>query len=354
MPLIAWPRLGGRKGRMVNLCGGTTDSVTGDYGTVGNLYDVWFDWPWDAWIKPQIDAAHALGANVVRFIFDATLRIGDASHHGNPTWRGTISDATMVARLDQLITYLDGLGMYFYATASEAWALQTAGVIGTDIQAHIERFAEIVSGYSNVVALDIANEHDACTELVTYRAAMIAAAKTAMSPVLPVSASIFSNTLTGTPWGATPASRATYQDLIDSGADFIDNHFYTRAFSPTDLAGLFALNVPIVIGEMGIDYNGNFASGAADGGSAARRAAYYDAIVTLSECPEIQATGVWAMVQMSDSPGNDWGLYGKTQDGSNVFIDPRTEMTTRFQLIPKAYATSGSGRFSSVFSGVVR
>ncbi len=330
-----------KKGRMVNLCGRPTDSVTGDYGTVGNLYDIGYDWPWTTWLKPQIDAAYGLGANVVRLISDATLRVGDASHHGGPTWRGTITAQDFADRLDQLITYLDSLGMYFYATAVESWAAGTAGLSAANIQAYLEEYVALVTDtqYTNVVGIDLCQEFDATTgsEITGNLAALIAASKAARSRLLPVTCSVFSFTATGTPWGADPTSRSTYATLLSAGADYIDNHFYTHMPTPAELVNLFALGVPVVIGEIGINFNGSFDTSTVDGASAGKRATWYDGIVALSQLEEIQATGIWAAVQMSDFAGNDWGLFGKTQDGSNVLTDPRTEMTTRFATVKTAY-----------------
>ena len=83
MPSLAFPQLPSTlRLRGTNIVPRAADTGNGGYATPANFYDLLYDWgtsngdPWNDWIKPQIDAAAASGCNLVRFMFDATVRVG--------------------------------------------------------------------------------------------------------------------------------------------------------------------------------------------------------------------------------------------------------------------------------------
>jgi hypothetical protein len=76
-------------------------TAPGDY----SLEDLWSNWNWSGWIRPQIDKALALGAKAIRLI--GSVQVVNL---------GTISQATYNARMAQFCAYCVANGLAIYPT----------------------------------------------------------------------------------------------------------------------------------------------------------------------------------------------------------------------------------------------
>ena len=329
--------------RGANIVPKPTDSGNGDYGSRANSYDTWRLWDWSGWIKPQIDAAAALGANCIRMQGDAVVRVGDATNHGSATWNGTITLAAFNAQLDQLITYLASKGMYFYACAFDGSF--TGGITEANLQQYVTDYTTQVSknSYTNVIGIDVMQEFDAYSINITPAQAITAAKAVfgAGQTTLPVTCSC--NGASGAS-GLNPSSNTAYSTAAAAGADYLDCHIYYTP-SAADLDPLLANTLgagssalPVFIGETGINYSANPNAGStATPITALSRMKHYDYLLRLfnRDVASLRGYCAWAITKEWTTDSQDWGLYDNAQDGSKNFTTPRTEETNRFKLISK-------------------
>lgn len=341
---VAFEQFGGVKFRGANIVPRPGDSGNGGFGVPANFYDLLYEWgtegptsaAWTEWIKPQIDAVKALGGNCIRFMFDATVRVGDADHHGVAVWRGSITAPQMASMLDQLITYLASQQMYFYATATEIRPVNAANLSTAALLSYITEYVETVShpAYHNVIAVDVLQEANGenGVSLDNLEAAISTALTTRLTPV-PVTCSCNGDR------AANPATESYWGRLAAAGVDFFDYHRYwqgTANRAHLDLLIDNQWNIPVVVGETGIPHSGRFQTGPADGNSAQLSAAYYDGIVAMGSRYDVQLVAVWSSVPNETNPPDeaDYGMYNIAQDGSFAFTSPRAERVSRFMQLP--------------------
>lgn len=341
----AFPDFAGIKFREVNLVPRPTDSGNGSNvptPTPAYFYDLMYDIGtngpsdpgWTQWLKPQIDAMHSIGVNCIRIILDPTARVGDASHNGPATWRGSLTKPQFTSFLDLLITYCGSLGMYVYPSGAEPWAMDN--LTSAQLLAYFQEFAEIcsTSTYTNVIGLDVLQEFDRSTYVNTdaLLLGIMTAARTGLQRSMPLTCSV----ATYTNW-ATAVPRAAA-----AGVDFLDLHSYLYQ-TPLWLNYLIpnAWRLPVIVAETGVGYNGGyFAAGNAQEvthpySSELRARHYQDFVSGLGNRFDMQLTGVFGATKEWPADNQDWGLFSEAQDGSYNFTTQRPEVVAPFTLIPE-------------------
>lgn len=355
----AFPQLAPKRFRGVNLVPRPTDTGNGPNNPVAMpaiFYDLLFDIGtnaatdvgWTHWLKPQIDAARAQGANCVRLIFDPSVRVGDASHHGPATWRGALTAPQFALAFTTIANYLASLNMYFYPAAAEPQCVDP--LTAAMVNAYVTEFTALASStsYHNVIGIDLIQEFGRSTYAMTTGVlkSLMTLAKAALVKKLPLTNSIY---MAGSLAAALVTVTSNVPIAIASGVNFLDFHDYFETVAL--FLSLVTPNVnrlPIVIGESGIPYNGaangnyfdpanNPAQEAVNPKSSALRARHYqDVIAAFGARFDVQLIHAWAIVKEWPTDDQDWGLYSDAQDGSFAFTTTRPEMTGPFQTVPTA------------------
>ena len=347
----AFPALAGVRLRELNIVNGTNDSGNGlAYGIPSNFYDLCYDWAnggtnstrWTQWVKPQIDAAANAGANCVRMTFDATVLVGDSTHHGAANWRGTITVAQLNAMIDQICQYTAGKGMWFYATGTDSRPLND-GNLGTNaICQYLSNYVARVSLYDNVPAIDLVQEADGTVNGSNALCALsvnqfIATARQFEQRRIPLTCSLNGASQAS---DLNPANRWQFYNLYAAGADFFDCHAY-YLYYPADFLPAInnPWNLPVAIGETGIAFWGGWGNGAAQQTnqpySSELRREFFDNVKALSLQPAFQMVGVWATVPNADVDSENFGLYNGDQDQNYNFTNVNNWLP-QFQAIPKS------------------
>lgn len=109
----------------------------------GNFGNLWKDWPWASWIKPQIDLAIGLGANLVK--------LGGGSVEAQLS--GYITAPTAATQAQQFLDYCAGTGLLVYWTMGN-----TSTSVESGAAALIATELGVLNGYPNVVGIDMCNE----------------------------------------------------------------------------------------------------------------------------------------------------------------------------------------------------
>lgn len=345
--------VGGVRYRGANLVPKPTDTGNGNFQVRACFYDTWgAGWDWDGWIKPQIDAMASIGINAIRMQGDFLVRYATASSSfsGAATfvYSGTISAATYASRLDQVITYCASKGMSFYACGGDFNFVNSSFTL-SQINAYLAEYVNVVSNpaYTNVIGIDLCQEVDGgsgwSAQVLSNAPAIITNAKAALRKNLPVT---FSLNGASNAAGLNPATRGVFTNIATSGADYLDVHLYYTP-GPGDI--LPAVNnpwgLPLIVGEIGINYNGSQDFSAAQETthpySSEKRIIFWDAVVNnIATVSGVKGTIVWASVKEWPTDAQDWGLFGSAQDPTTkAFTDPRTASIARVQKFP----VSGGG-----------
>ena len=108
------------------------------------------DWPWDTWIKPQIDSVvgNEIGCNCIRMI-------GDFSG----VFTGLFSQATYNEHWAQLVSYCAELGVYVIIAGGDQ--SQVTGMTNRDIQSNVISLLAALSRFNNVAYVDVMQEQNA-------------------------------------------------------------------------------------------------------------------------------------------------------------------------------------------------
>lgn len=323
MSIYVNPLLAGAKIKGVNGVPRGSDAS----GAYQPWYTIGYQWgtshvsdPWNAWIKPQINLAHALGFNGFRFFLDASLRISTSE---GPT----LTAPQLAANIDQMATYLASLGMWFYPCLTDGRTINHFSLSVSPVESYLAELAAVLTQHVNIFAIDCVQEiDDTNTSTIAYTNAAnwIAAVKGALTKPIPVTCSLN---------GASSSSDLVWSrasPLISAGADFADFHvYYDAATADIDPlvfnAGSGAAGTtdsPVMIGEMG--------SPSTDTGTQITNR--YTTLAAWANHARIQATFVWAMVDMAGV--QTFGVYTDHQDGSDVFDTPRSTQVTKTGLMP--------------------
>ncbi len=347
-PTCAYPLFKGRRFRGGNIVPRTTDSGNGNFGVAACYYQLIYDWatndasdPWTNWIKPQIDAIATVGGNFVRCFHDITVILGDSSHHGAATWKGSITYNQFNATLDQLITYLASKNMYFFGTATDSRPFLDSGINnGTNINTYFANYAATISSnsYSNVIGFDVINEYNAGGNsgniIADNLGSIIGVAKAARVKNIATTCSCLLGGPSTAPTIATMLA-TNFPALATAGVEFFDIHVYWYQ-DPGDLTSVFANSqgLAVTVDEIGVPFTGTFSTANVTGSSLAQRTDYYDRIALMSTSYPMQSVCCWSIApNFVGNQSNDYGMF----DTSFV---ARTELTSRFSLIPVGMANT--------------
>lgn len=342
----AFPQLAGLRLRGANLVPRPTDTGNGDTNpiTPANFYDLFYDLgtngatdvAWTRWLKPQIDAAAAIGLNCLRIICQPTVRVGDASHHGPETFRGTITNGQLQSAYDTIITYCAGKGIYFYPALMEAASVDT--LTTAQILQFVDEATAIVSSasYTNVLGIDVVQECDrsAWAMTPTNLAQAHTHARAALVKKIPITSSVSGN---------VTALFVAPPIIASAGVDFFD--FHTYLYTNTIWLNLVSPNfwrLPIITGETGIAYNGFFfdhpgtpAQETTRPFSSELRARHYQNVSAgFGKRYDQQATIVWGMTKEWPADDLDMGLVSDAQNASFAFTTQRPEWVGPLQTVP--------------------
>lgn len=353
----AAPGLAGKKFLGLNIVPRPTDDGNGASVSPSVMYQFIYDYltegptgpTWLQWIKPQIDAAQAVGCNCVRWYWDVSTMVGDASHMvpaktwnvGLPqqftipavTYLGPVTWDQFATGIQNVCQYLASKGMYYYPTATECQPVDYVTEAG--LLTYIDHFIAEIIKYPNVIAVDVIMEVDRCTYMQTPAnvcTVMNRARAARGSSTLPLTCSISSLALNNSIF------QSNLPNVLSGGVDFIDNHVYVRGSWSPVMGYLFqhASGLPIAMGEGGLTYSGELFSNPQVAAhetthpkSSELRAQYYqDVIAGFGRRPDLQLYTPYGVTdQHLTDDTQKWGVYFITQDGNYAFTTQKPEMT---------------------------
>lgn len=260
--------------------GGNIVPKATDGGLWTNLYN---NWDWAGWIKPQVDNIAAIGANAIRLV-------------GGPdgVLNGTYTQATYLAHWKQLLDYCASKNLYVYAAGGDNPQM-TNGKTILDAQPILVAHASLLELYANAIAFDVWQESNG---LVTAADGTTVTNAIRAVSTLPLT---FSHT------NVTAALMADATFLASSGAygfggivDFFDVHVYFNA-ALADLNALWALtSLPLMIGEFG----------AAQNNTQAQQTVIYQRVRDfMATRPDVMGAFVWAITDQDTVNTNQWGVF---------------------------------------------
>lgn len=283
----------------------------------GGWRQFWSEWDWDDWIKPQIDASVAIGANCLRFIGNSLCVI-----------EGDISLGQYLTQWEQVVDYAAELGVNVFPCCDDVGHF---GLTTYDDSAALARYAEIatvmaslgaaLAPHGHVIGIDVTNE--ACSrwpdnETASNIGVLLDALALFVNALRANTTKALTNSRTAhTPerWDSLPAQ------LLDPLCDFISVHSYYTP-SPSDLATLKTKawgKKPILIGEFGANFEIDSAA----------RTARYEAFKTLIEGDtQIRGGLAWAGYDTNSTDANKWGMFDASDNS------PRTDITSVFSTFP--------------------
>lgn len=251
---------------------------------------MWTNWPWANWLKPQIDLAVARGANCF------TIK-------GPPgaALNGGLSQSVVAGDLRQFLDYTASIGCYVYACIGQYEGTPTQNINNAGFVAGVH------APYPHVVGIDAWNEtFNMPADYPTAAQAIMAAVRSACS--IPVTCSV------GNGMGPNLSLLAS----VAAYCDFIDVHPYAP-IAP-DWAYLRAQPwwKPFIIGEAG----SNVAAGAST------QTAFYNGLAS-TYATQRDCFGVVGFC-MVDYDNGQWGMYDTVPGGTL-----RTQISSAFDAWPK-------------------
>jgi hypothetical protein len=339
---FAFPALAGTKFTLLNVVNGTNDSGNSpSFGVPANFYHMDWAWGtngptatnWTQWIKPQIDAAKLAGANAIRLMWSADAFIGDATHHGLATWEGSNNLVQLQNEIGQFCSYCASNGLYAYPAATESRVIDIGNLNTNLLCQYLSNFVACASSYDNVVGIDAVQEADGATggsnNAVAQNVGMwIAAAKSGRTRLIPVTCS-----LNGAAYSTdlNPTNRWFFAKLAAAGADYFDPHWYYRA-SIYDFWPVITnqWNLPVIFGECGINFNGNWTTGNAQETthpySSEKRDDFFFTLFAVAQLPYFQLRGNWGIAPNWLTNEEDWGMYDGSQSATYALTNSRRQI----------------------------
>jgi hypothetical protein len=276
---------------------------------------MWAEWDWTNWIKPQVDRAVALGMNTVRVIGSAECVIVDPI----PVTLPKISQATYLARWQQLVEYCQSVGLYLYPVVVQKWDFidtqtPTYNFQASNVTNVVTATAQLLGVYTNVIGFDCFQEGDATYGLAVADVLAMYSAIRAVAPTVPLTTSNSTGgfgTLRGF-WDDTTS--LSYQAwTATGGSDFIDIHLYTDALVASDLDGFIQrVGKPVLIGEFGDSVDQT------TGAIAAR----YAAMAAVHNRQGVIGSLVWALADQTTTSTDEWGVWDNTGFSQPSFPSP--------------------------------
>lgn len=266
---------------------------------------LWNEWDWTNWIKKSIDLSKGQGVNTFRIIGG----IGGI-------FEGRYTRTAYLARLQQLVEYLQQQGMYMYACGGDIRHLERAD--GSFVKAELVTQANLLKNYDNVIGFDLMNELGATFNIVGQRQALgwakeWASAVKATAPNIPLTYSQVSTRL---------SDYDTYREM-DRYCDFHDVHLYptpTAQMGNHTIAPLLAMtDKQILIGEFGANRGSMTAPQMAT--------AFGQVLGIVQSHEQVIGASLWAAI------GNSYGLYDETT------VTLQSDVATPFASFPAALAT---------------
>lgn len=277
----------------------------------GHAYRALFsEWDWAGWIKPQIDAALAAGANAVRLIGDLE-GVND----------GTFNQAYYDAKWAQLITYADGLGMYVYPAGGGVSQATAAGLDAAAIGATVAAAADAWDAYDNVIGIDVLQEG---VRVVPSNSIIQTSPAAIFTPIRAVTTKpLTTSNAADATYSAGRLANPRWRETLRAYVDFWDIHIYFKP-TATVLYDCFwgqGEDKPVLIGEFG-----SLASEAD-----ATRVADFQRIADVANrrLLDLRPAGafVWAAFDQDASAAASWGMFNT--DGT-----VRADLDVPFQRIP--------------------
>lgn len=349
---FAFPNIGGVRLREANITPGTNDSGNGAlYGIAANYGDQDYYWTnngpsgneWTNWITPQVLAAKSIGANCVRLMWSADTFIGDSSHHGASTWRGTNNYVGLTNEIGMIANLCQTNGMYFYPVCSDSRVIYDGNLDTNLMFQYISNFCAEAVLYPNIPAIDIIQEVDGTTGgtnswIVIDEPLWFAASNAGMAKsgrIVPITCSLN---------GASSAtdmninSRPAAAKLVASGATYLDIHsyyMYSQADWYQTVTNKYGL--PIVFGETGINMSGVWGSGPDNESvhpySSEIRQHFFAQVQGIAQEPFFQLEGIWAIAPNWLTNEEDFGLFSGVQNGAYQLTQQRAQVGN-FMMFP--------------------
>lgn len=339
---------------------------TGNYAAVtpSNMYDLCYDVCVDgatgaawSWVKAQIDAFYAAGGRVMRWYWDATILVGDATHHGTATWRGTVTPTQFNNGIALYHNYLASKRMWSYPTCMEAAQADTAEADGSawghagagglrlelpEVLSFIDSSVRQLILYPNVIAIDTLMEwirSDLAMTTGNLGAIMNTARTARGTSKIPLTASLWDN--------QSPAIIQTVMAIAASvGVDFFDWHMYERGRTALFIEGLVnnQWGLPIMFGESGIPRSGEYFTG---GSTIDETTHPFSSERVYEQFEDIEAgflghygvqylTFYGATDQHLTDPAQQWGSFDQHRDLLGNFDIPRPRQLGPMQAGPTA------------------
>jgi hypothetical protein len=223
-------------------------------GKAGHLAwnDTWGPfWDWEGWIKPQIDAAAGIGANVIRFI-------------GGPSavLYGQLTRAQYLARQKQFVEYCLLKGLYVYGQSGDfgQYTYSNAGGQETDwngrVLNEILAYAAFLDPYPHIIGIDVNQEgFYGLPSGMSVSAAhtLYAGWFTSIRAVTNIPLTI-SNPSPNPNNDSTMWTDGTNISAVAAYSDFIDFHcYYNATSSEASAAFAYTGDLQCIVGESGID-----------------------------------------------------------------------------------------------------
>lgn len=272
----------------------------------GDWHFLWEEWPWESWIKFQIDLLQSIGGNTVR-MFGTYKAIYD----------DTLDEATYHSQWREVADYVADEGLYLYPciggdfgggygyTPPTSFVVDQAGQV-----------AELLRDYPNIIGIDMVQERRSWA--VTDGLAVRQAVRGEIDVPLTFSYAVADN---------TELANQTWRNEISALVDFFDLHMNNYTLGATDLANSYWAQEgkPLLIGEFGR---------AVSAGTTVR-AAQYTAIkngvnasaTRLGSTVRVAGALSWSISDQDTVNTNKWGMF----DAAGV---ARTEVTDVFQTFP--------------------
>lgn len=258
---------------------------------------MWTAFDWTGWIKPQIDAAKTLGANTVKIT-------GSGATAAYP------SSVTFIAHVRQFLDYCAAKNLHVYwQYGSTDWGGSIAAATTP-----MQNLCAVLNGYSNVIAVDVANEPGIVGPPLSAVPGLFTLARGVTT--LPL-ASGLSCPGAGNFTDSTASTVAQYADFMDfhpyfSGSDPANSNF-------TSYRGQ-SFYKPFLLGECGQNL------GAGAGAQASRWTSLGTISAAASDC--YGAVGFCMADYDTSSNANRWGVYDQN------LANPRSAITTAFSGWP--------------------